>query len=189
MTASVQAHQSVLVLDFGSQYTQLIARRMRENRVYCEIHPCDLSAAEVRSRNAVGIILSGGPQSVYEPDALLPDPEIFEMGIPILGICYGMQVLAHTLGGKVEASERREYGRAEIEIIQGVALFEGLSSHETVWMSHGDRVDSPPDGFQVSATTTSAPAVAVADESRQIYGIQFHPEVSHTVSGGSLIHP
>ena len=187
MTASVQAHQSVLVLDFGSQYTQLIARRVRENRVYCEIHPCDLSAAEVKSRNVVGIILSGGPQSVYESDALLPDPEIFEMGVPVLGICYGMQVLAHTLGGKVEASERREYGRAEIEIVESGALFEGLSSRETVWMSHGDRVGSPPHGFQISATTTSAPAVAVADESRHIYGIQFHPEVSHTVSGGEIL--
>jgi GMP synthase (glutamine-hydrolysing) len=187
MSAPTQPHQSVLVLDFGSQYTQLIARRVRENRVYCEIHPHDLSVAEIKRRNAIGIILSGGPQSVYEDDALHPDSQLLEMGIPILGICYGMQAVAHLLGGEVEASDRREYGRAEIEIVQTCSLFEGLSEQETVWMSHGDRVGRPPSGFEVTATTTNAPAVAFADEDRRIYGIQFHPEVSHTVSGGEIL--
>ncbi len=187
MSAATQPHESVLVLDFGSQYTQLIARRVRENRVYCEIHPHDLSAAEIADKNAIGIILSGGPQSVYESEALHPDPELFELGIPVLGICYGMQVLAHLLGGEVEASDRREYGRAEIDIAGGSPLFEGLSSRETVWMSHGDRVGQPPSGFGVTASTANAPAVALADEERRIYGIQFHPEVSHTVSGGEIL--
>ena len=187
MPTSGQSHQSVLVLDFGSQYTQLIARRVRENRVYCEIHPHDLAIAEIECRNAIGIILSGGPQSVYEEDALHPNPELLEMGIPILGICYGMQALAHLLGGEVVASERREYGRAEIEIEQTCPLFEGLAATETVWMSHGDRVGQPPAGFGVTASTVNAPAVAFADEERRIYGIQFHPEVSHTVSGGETL--
>ena len=187
MTASMEPHPTVLVLDFGSQYTQLIARRVRENRVYCEIHPHDLSAAEIQRRQTIGIILSGGPQSVYETEALHPDPEIFAMGIPILGICYGMQALVHLLDGEVEASNQREYGRAEIEIVQDCALFEGMSRRETVWMSHGDCVDQPPPGFVVIASTINAPAVAIADEERGIFGIQFHPEVSHTVSGGEIL--
>ena len=140
MTSSQQEHESVLVLDFGSQYTQLIARRVRENRVYCEIQPSDLSADAIRQRNVVGLILSGGPQSVYEANALHPDPEIFDLGIPILGICYGMQAMAHLLDGEVEASEVREYGRAEVEMVQSVPLFEGLASTDTVGMSHGDRI-------------------------------------------------
>lgn len=187
MTASNREHQSVLVLDFGSQYTQLIARRVRENRVYCEIQPSDLSAAAIRQRNVIGLILSGGPQSVYGADALHPDPEIFDLGIPVLGICYGMQVMAHLLDGEVEASDRREYGRAEVEMIQSVPLFDGLASRETVWMSHGDRIGKPPAGFEVCASTDNAPAVAIADQDRKIYGIQFHPEVSHTVSGGEIL--
>jgi len=187
MTSLFQQHQSVLVLDFGSQYTQLIARRVRENRVFCEIQPCDLSAAEIRRRSPIGLILSGGPQSVYADTAVEPDPEIFELGIPILGICYGMQVTAHLLGGEVEASDRREYGRAEIEVVHPSPLFEGLAASETVWMSHADRVTRPPAGFEVCAATANAPAVAFEHSAKKIFGIQFHPEVSHTVSGGAML--
>jgi GMP synthase (glutamine-hydrolysing) len=180
-------HQSVLVLDFGSQYTQLIARRLRENRVYCEIHPYDLAAEEIRRRRPIGLILSGGPGSVYAADAPQPDPELFELGIPTLGICYGMQLMAERLGGRVEPSEHREYGRAEIDVVERGALFEGLERRETVWMSHGDRIREPPAGFCVAAATTAAPVVAFEHREARLYGIQFHPEVSHTVSGGDLL--
>ncbi|MEE8137889.1 MAG: glutamine-hydrolyzing GMP synthase [Thermoanaerobaculia bacterium] len=180
-------HQTVLVLDFGSQFTRLIGRRVRDNRVYCEIHPYDLPLEEIRQRKAIGLILSGGPQSVYASDAVRVDPALFEIGIPILGICYGMQLAAHLLGGRVEGSERREYGRAEIDLVRPSVLFQGLSPRETVWMSHGDRVLEPPEGFVVCASTESAPAVAIENPQRQIYGIQFHPEVSHTVSGGEIL--
>ncbi len=187
MTGAMEEHQTVLVLDFGSQYTQLIARRVRENRVYCEIQPFDLKADTIKTRNVVGLILSGGPQSVYESGALHPDTGIFDLGIPVLGICYGMQVMAHLLGGEVEASDRREYGRAEVDTVQAIPLFDGLAPRQTVWMSHGDRIGSPPAGFEVCAVTPNAPAVAIADVERNIYGIQFHPEVSHTVSGGEIL--
>ena len=180
-------HQTVLVLDFGSQYTQLIARRVRENRVYCEILPYDTSVVEIRDRSPIGLILSGGPQSVYEPGAVQPDPALFGLGIPTLGICYGMQVMVHQLGGEVEASESREYGRAEVEVVDPGLLFEGLGRRETVWMSHGDRVRELPEGFRVCASTVNAPTVAFEDRARKIFGIQFHPEVSHTVSGGQIL--
>ncbi len=180
-------HQVVLVLDFGSQFTQLISRRVRGNRVFCEIHPYDLALDEIRARQPIGLILSGGPQSVYARDALRVDPALFELGIPVLGICYGMQLAAYLLGGRVERSERREYGRAEIDLVRDSVLFEGLSPKETVWMSHGDRVLEPPAGFAICASTENAPAVAIEDEERRIYGIQFHPEVSHTVSGGEIL--
>jgi GMP synthase (glutamine-hydrolysing) len=180
-------HQTVLILDFGSQYTQLIARRVRENRVYCEVHPFDFSVAEIRRRRPLGLILSGGPQSVYEPGAPSADPELFRLGVPVLGICYGMHVMAHELGGGVEGSERREYGRAEIAILEPGRLFEGLSPRETVWMSHGDRVRDLPPGFVITAGTRNAPVVAFEDPERRCYGIQFHPEVSHTVSGGEIL--
>ena len=180
-------HQQVLVLDFGSQFTQLIARRLRENRVYCEIHPFDLSLDEIRRRSPIGIILSGGPQSVYETGGAVVPTELFSLGIPVLGICYGMQVLAHQLGGEVEGSDHREYGRAEIEIGEPGVLFEGLGDSEIVWMSHGDRVTAPPPGAYSTAGTSNAPIVAFEDPERKIYAIQFHPEVSHTVSGGSIL--
>jgi len=181
------AHQTVLILDFGSQFTQLIARRVRENRVYCEVHPFDLSLDEIRRRQPVGLILSGGPQSVYEEGAPSAKPELFGLGVPVLGICYGMQVMAHELGGGVEGSSHREYGRAEISITAPGRLFEGLSSRETVWMSHGDRVGDLPPGFQATAGTENAPVVAFENSERGLYGIQFHPEVSHTVSGGDIL--
>jgi len=181
-------HQTVLILDYGSQYTQLIARRVRENRVYCEVHPFDLTAEEVRRRQPVGVILSGGPDSVYRDGAPGADPGLFELGIPVLGICYGMGVMAHLLGGEVESSERREYGRAEIELAEDAGmLFSGLEDRQTVWMSHGDSVRRLPDGFAATASTENAPVVACEDAERRLWGIQFHPEVSHTVAGGDML--
>ena len=187
-SATLEAdHQTVLILDFGSQFTQLIARRVRENRVYCEVHPFDLPVEEIRRRRPIGLILSGGPQSVYEKDAASADPEMFRLGVPVLGICYGMQVMAHRLGGGVEGSDRREYGRAEIAITDPGRLFQGLASCETVWMSHGDTIGALPPGFRPTASTGNAPVVAFEDPERGFYGIQFHPEVSHTVSGGDIL--
>jgi GMP synthase (glutamine-hydrolysing) len=180
-------HQTVLILDFGSQFTQLIARRVRENRVYCEVHPFDLGLDEIRRRQPIGLILSGGPQSVYEQGAPSAGPELFQLDVPVLGICYGMQVMAQRLGGSVEGSSHREYGRAEIAILEPGKLFAGLADRETVWMSHGDRVGDLPPGFRSTAVTTNAPVVAFEHAERGLYGIQFHPEVSHTVSGGEIL--
>jgi GMP synthase (glutamine-hydrolysing) len=180
-------HETILVLDFGSQYTQLIARRVRENRVYCEIHPYDMPLDEIRRRAPLGIILSGGPDSVYSEGAPRRDREIFELEIPTLGICYGMQLAAHALGGSVERAAHREYGRAEIDVDRTGVLFQGLAERETVWMSHGDRIVEPPAGFRVLASTGNAPVVAFEDPERKIWGIQFHPEVAHTVHGGEVL--
>ncbi len=193
MTSGVAAlegsdgHETVLILDFGSQYTQLIARRVRENRVYCEIEPFDLSGDEIRNRAPIGIILSGGPQSVFDHDSVQLDPSIWELGIPILGICYGMQLMAHQLGGEVESSGEREYGRADISIMISSRLFDGLENEETVWMSHGDRISRLPEGFTASASSSNAPIACCEDTRRNLYGIQFHPEVSHTVSGDQIL--
>jgi GMP synthase (glutamine-hydrolysing) len=186
-TAAEAPHQTVLILDFGSQFTQLIARRVRESRVYCEVHPFDLPVAEIRRRRPLGVILSGGPQSVYEEGAPSATPELFALGVPVLGVCYGMQVMAHELGGKVEGASHREYGRAEVTIAEPGKLFAGLAPCETVWMSHGDRVGSLPPGFKVTAGTESVPVVAFEDAARGLYAIQFHPEVSHTVSGIEIL--
>jgi len=180
-------HELVLVLDFGSQYTQLIARRIRENRVYCEVHPFDLSVDAIVGRQPIGIVLSGGPESVYNPEAPLIDPEVFKIGIPVLGICYGMQLMAHHLSGRVDRASEREYGRAEIDVSEPGALFAGLSERQTVWMSHGDRITRAPKGFRVCASTSNAPIVAFEDPERELYGIQFHPEVSHTLSGDAIL--
>jgi GMP synthase (glutamine-hydrolysing) len=185
--ASPTGHQTVLILDYGSQFTQLIARRLRENRVYCEVHPFDLAAAEIRSRRPIGLILSGGPQSVYEEGAPQASAELFGLGIPVLGICYGMQAMAHVLGGGVVGSPRREYGRAEIDVQAPGRLFAGLAPRETVWMSHGDHVRQLPAGFAATASTGSVPIAAMEDTVRGLYAIQFHPEVSHTVSGAALL--
>ena len=181
------AHQTILILDYGSQFTQLIARRVRENRVYCEVHPPTLSAEEIRRRAPIGVILSGGPQSVYEDQAALPDAALFALGIPVLGICYGMQIVAHVLGGKVDPATRREYGRAEVEVVDGGLLFDGLDARQTVWMSHGDHVRTLPPGFRLTATSENAGAVACEDAARRIYALQFHPEVSHTVNGFEIL--
>ena len=181
-------HQLVLVLDFGSQFTQLIARRLRENRVYCEVHPFDLPVAEIRRRAPIGVILSGGPQSVYDEGAPLPDPELLGLGVPLLGICYGMNAVAHLLGGRVEPSPRREYGRADLDITEPGVVFAGLGERETVWMSHGDHVTSPPPGAVVTARSENVDVVGFEDAARRLYGIQFHPEVSHTRHGAAMLH-
>ena len=180
-------HQTVLILDFGSQYTQLIARRVRENRVYCEVHPFDLPEEEIARRKPIGLILSGGPQSVYWPGAPVRGSELFDLGVPVLGICYGMNLIAQAMGGEVEAAEHREYGRAEIEVLYRGLLFEGLAERQTVWMSHGDRVGELPPDFVLCASTRNAPVVAFESELRKIWGIQFHPEVHHTAHGGEIL--
>lgn len=180
-------HQTILILDFGSQFTQLIARRVREHRVYSEVHSFDLSLDQIRAKAPIGLILSGGPQSVYEDEAPSAPRALFELGIPVLGICYGMHVMSHELGGGVDSSSHREYGRAEIDISEAGTLFEGLAAQETVWMSHGDRVRGLPAGFVATASTESVPIVAFEDRVRGLYGIQFHPEVSHTVSGSEIL--
>jgi GMP synthase (glutamine-hydrolysing) len=184
---SPPGHPTVLVLDFGGQYTQLIARRVRENRVYCEIHPHDLPAAEIAARRPIGLILSGGPDSVYGEGAPHPDPAIYELGVPMLGICYGMQLMAQALGGTVEPSTQREYGRTEIDVDTGSRLFDGLEPRQTVWMSHGDKVTAPPPGFRAVGATANSPVVAFEDVERGAFGIQFHPEVTHTVHGGEIL--
>jgi GMP synthase (glutamine-hydrolysing) len=181
------AHQTVLILDYGSQFTQLIARRVRENRVYCEVHPCTLAVDEIRRRAPIGVILSGGPQSVYDDGAALAEKALFELGIPVLGICYGMQIVAHVLGGEVVSARRREYGRAEVDIQDPGMLFEGMEPRQTVWMSHGDHVRTLPPGFRLTATSENAGAVGCEDAARRIYAIQFHPEVSHTVAGAEIL--
>ncbi|MGH9379197.1 MAG: glutamine-hydrolyzing GMP synthase [Thermoanaerobaculia bacterium] len=192
MSAAPAGHQHVLILDYGSQYTQLIARRVRENRVYCEIHPPDLPLAEIRRLQPIGIVLSGGPQSVYEQDAATAPRQLFELGIPVLGICYGMQIMAHVLDGAVEPSSSREYGRALVEIREPGLLFAGLSPRQTVWMSHGDRVGGLPQGFVCTATSDpvageEGPIAGMGDAERRLYGIQFHPEVAHTQSGSAML--
>jgi len=180
-------HQTVLILDFGSQYTQLIARRVREQRVYCEVQPFDLPVEEIRRRQPIGLILSGGPQSVYAEGAPHASPELLRLGVPVLGICYGMQWMTQELGGRVEPADRREYGRAEIDVVAPGLLFAGLAGSETVWMSHADHIGEPPPGFAVTARTANAPVVACEDRERGLWGIQFHPEVSHTVSGAEIL--
>jgi GMP synthase (glutamine-hydrolysing) len=180
-------NETILVLDFGSQYTQLIARRVRELGVYCEIVFPNIPASRVRALGPMGLILSGGPSSVYDPNAPKCDPEIFSLGLPILGICYGIQLLAHELGGKVEQSPRREYGHAELVIDHRARLFQGLPARLRVWMSHGDSLVSPPSGFEVLAHTANSPVAAVACEPKKIYGVQFHPEVVHTPRGREIL--
>ncbi len=180
----------ILILDFGSQVTQLIARRVRESGVYCEIHPYHMNAAALEAFAPSAIIFSGGPASVTHDSAPRPDPAVFDLGVPLLGICYGQQVMCAFLGGSVEPADAREFGRAEIEITAPCALFDGVwpvGSREQVWMSHGDRVDSIPPGFKVVAATPAAPYAAIADDSRRFYGVQFHPEVVHTPHGAALL--
>ena len=179
--------QKVLILDFGSQYTQLIARRVREFKVYCEIHPYFLPLERIRAFAPGGIILSGGPRSVYEEDAPLLDPEVLNLGVPVLGICYGIQLLCHVLGGKVVPAASREYGRKSFTVTDAQDLFQGLERDETVWMSHGDRVEEVPPGFEVIGASDSSPVGAVRDAKRRLYGVQFHPEVHHTPKGKTVL--
>jgi len=180
----------VLVLDFGSQVTQLIARRLRESGVYCEIHPFAISDERLLAFQPKAIILSGGPASVNEGSAPLAPERVFRMGVPVLGICYGQQVMCAQLGGRVAASDHREFGRAFIDITDDCALFAGLwpkGSREQVWMSHGDRVEALPPGFRVVAVSDGAPFAVVADDERRFYGTMFHPEVIHTPQGAALL--
>jgi GMP synthase (glutamine-hydrolysing) len=180
--------EAVAILDFGSQYSQLIARRVREARVYCELYAYDAPREEVLALNPRGFVLSGGPGSVYEAGApALPD-YVLESGLPVLGICYGMQLLAHNLGGKVAASQRREYGPALLQVTDpGCSLFGGLPPAPQVWMSHGDRIEGLPPGFAVIAQTENSPIAAMADQARRLYGLQFHPEVVHTPHGADIL--
>jgi GMP synthase (glutamine-hydrolysing) len=180
------ARAAIAILDFGSQYTQLIARRVRESRVYCEIFPPDVTLEELRARGVIGVILSGGPASVYEPGAPDVDPSILAGGIPVLGICYGMQLMAHVLGGDVVAEGKREYGPATIEIAEHSGIFEGLGATERAWVSHGDTVRIPPRGFTAIARTATVPVAAMSDGGTR-FAVQFHPEVAHTPRGTEIL--
>jgi GMP synthase (glutamine-hydrolysing) len=198
-------HQTILVFDFGSQYTQLIARRLRELSVYSEILPPDTSAAEIRARKPAGIILSGGPKSVSDVGAPKCDPALFDLGHPVLGICYGMQLMAHALGGRVSPAPQREFGHATIHVNRSMAaqsnitgrssvatadpmaLFVDVPSELRVWASHGDFVAAAPAGFAVVATSANAPVAAMADPDRRLYALLFHPEVVHTESGLDIL--
>ena len=183
-------HDHILILDFGSQVTQLIARRVRECGVYSEIHPYNISEEAIRAFNPKAVILSGGPASVHEDVSPKIDDVVFSLGVPVLGICYGEQLMCQMLGGKVEASTKREFGRAEIGVVENSKLFDGVWNRgdtRSVWMSHGDKVVAIPDGFDVIAKTDSAPFAAIANEARNYYGVQFHPEVVHTPDGAKLI--
>ncbi len=185
MTAAPNA-DTVVVLDFGSQYTQLIARRIREARVRSVVLPFDTRASEIAALAPKGIVLSGGPSSVYDEGAPLGDPHLFDLGRPVLGLCYGMMWIAQRFGGRVGRAPGREYGRAVVEVKPG-RLFRGLGPRETVWMSHGDHVEAPPDGFEVVGTTENAPVAAFEAPGRGLYGIQGHPEVHHTEHGAAML--
>jgi len=188
-------HEKILILDFGAQYTQLIARRVREAKVYCEIHPCDVPDAFVRGFGAKGVILSGSHLSAYEEATDKAPRAVFELGVPVLGICYGMQTMAQQLGGKVEAGSVREFGYAEVRTRGCTKLLDGIEDLRTpeghgvlkVWMSHGDKVVEMPPGFALMASTDACPIAGMADETRRFYGVQFHPEVTHTLQGRAIL--
>jgi len=185
----------ILILDFGAQYTQLIARRVREIGVYSEIYACDAGFAAIAAFRPKAVILSGGPESVYDTKRLEAPQQIFEMGVPVLGICYGMQAMAAQLGGQVESASRREFGAAQIRPTAASKLLDGLEDNRDtagrrvldVWMSHGDHVVAMPPGFTMIAASDNAPLAAMADESRRFYAVQFHPEVTHTLQGGEIL--
>ena len=182
--------QEVIILDFGGQYNQLIARRVRECKVYCEVKPYNMPIKEIRAKHPIGIIFTGGPSSVYAAGSPQVNPEIFTLGVPILGICYGCQLLAHNLGGKVSpasAASAREYGKTETFYDSACTLFKGLPGQGISWMSHGDYMEKVPEGFSLTAHSDECPNVAIADEKRRFYGVQFHPEVNHTENGFQMI--
>ncbi len=181
--------ERILILDFGSQYTQLIARRVREAKVYCEIYPFNAGLEKVRAFRPKGLILSGGPSSVYDAGAPLIDMAHLELGVPVLGICYGMQLLTHMLGGSVARSQKREYGRADLRIDRPGGLFSGVGRERStlVWMSHGDRIEAMPGGFSAIAHTDNSPTAAMANEEKRFFGVQFHPEVVHTPEGAQVL--
>jgi len=188
LSISNKSIDTVLVLDFGSQYTQLIARRIRESNVYSEILPWDIDENKIKKINPVGIILSGGPESVT--DSFTPRiPQIaFDLNVPLLGICYGMQTLAEQMGGQVISSSHKEFGHAELTLKNESNLFEGLSNNENVWMSHGDQVQDLPDNFKLIASTKNAPIAAMQHKVKPIYALQFHPEVTHTEQGHIVLN-
>jgi GMP synthase (glutamine-hydrolysing) len=187
-TSPTSHRDTIIVLDYGSQYSQLITRRVRECHVYCEMVPWDISSGELRRLNPKGIILSGGPNSVYDQGAPSLPAHILQSGLPVLGICYGIQLLAHTLGGQVASSEAREYGPASVALdAPSSPLFSGIDAPMQVWMSHGDRIDALPPGFRVIAHSANSPVAAMADTQRRLYGLQFHPEVVHTPAGKTLL--
>ena len=189
-------HDKILILDFGSQVTQLIARRVREAKVYCEIHPCDVSDEFVRAYGAKGVILSGSHASTYEAQDLRAPKAVYELGVPVLGICYGMFTMAVQLDGQVEPSAKREFGYAEVRARGHTKLFDGIQDFATpeghgmlkVWMSHGDKVTAMPPGFKLMASTDSCPIAGMADEARKFYAVQFHPEVTHTKQGKAILN-
>ncbi len=181
--------QKILILDFGSQYTQLIARRIRESRVYCEILPCTVPMERIRAFDPRGIVLSGGPANVYDPDAPRVPRALFDLDVPVLGICYGMQLMTHLLGGRVAAGLKREYGLAHVTVVEARGPFAGFRPGETlpVWMSHADRIEEMPPGFRVLARSANSPVAAMGHTERPWYGVQFHPEVAHTPRGTEML--
>ena len=181
------AHQTIIILDFGGQYTQLIARRVRENHVYSEVVPWSISASEIAARQPIGIILSGGPASVCDPDAPHCDPAVYDLDVPVLGICYGMQLTAQLLGGQVEKAKEREYGRVTVRMQEQTGLLEDMSAASSCWMSHTWQVSECPPGFHPIAQTDNCPIAAMANDDKHIYGVQFHPEVTHTEEGKILL--
>ncbi len=184
-------HQTIIVLDFGGQYNQLIARRVRECGVYCEVKPYTMPTAELAAMKPIGIIFTGGPNSVYNENSPHVDPAVFELGVPVLGICYGCQLLAHNLGGKVTAAQAdtaREYGKTKTFYDTDCVLFKGLPTEGVSWMSHGDYMEKVPEGFALTAHSDNCPNVAIADATRGFYGVQFHPEVNHTENGVQMLH-
>ncbi|HLX29164.1 MAG TPA: glutamine-hydrolyzing GMP synthase, partial [Casimicrobiaceae bacterium] len=192
---TVASHCTILILDFGAQYTQLIARRVRELGVYCEIHPSDITDAQVRDFRPRGVILSGGPESVTDANPPKAPEAVFTLGVPVLGICYGMQTMAQQLGGEVIGSSESEFGYAEVIVNASTRLLDGLADRRNpsgqalldVWMSHGDSVARLPPGFTATAATPAIPYAAMSDEQRRFYGVQFHPEVTHTTQGTQLL--
>ena len=184
---TVPEQELVIVVDFGGQYSQLIARRIREHHVFCEMLPYNTPLEEIRAKKPRGIIFSGGPSSVYQDGAPRINPAIYEMNIPLLGICYGMQLMAFQLGGRVNGAVMREYGRTEIEVLPQTGLLDCMGGKDLCWMSHGDRVETPPPGFKVLARTEKAPVAAMADQERKLYAVQFHPEVVHTPRGQDIL--
>ena len=184
-------HEKVLILDFGGQYNQLIARRVRECNVYCEVHPYNMPLEKIKAYNPIGIIFTGGPNSVYEETSPHVDAGVFHLGVPVLGICYGCQLMAWSLGGSVTAATdatAREYGKTETYFTPSCKLFQGLPEHSVTWMSHGDYMEKVPDGFSLVAHSANCPNVAICDENRGFYGVQFHPEVNHTENGTKMLH-
>ncbi len=181
-------HERVLVLDFGGQYNQLIARRVRDLRVYCDLKPCDMTIEEIRKYDPIGIIFTGGPNSVYDENSPHVSKEIFELGIPVLGICYGCQLVAYTLGGKVEHAATSEYGKREFAFVERSPISEGIPEKSVCWMSHTDHVTQVPEGFSVLASTATCPVTIFGNAKKRVYGVQFHPEVVHSEYGNQILH-